>query len=382
MARAGKLIDQVIASNIARSRKDIAQWRAALTAAENVERPNRTLLYNLYNELILDADWIKEAGNRASDLKSTKFNLVDASGKIDEEKTKLLKKPWVYDLIDYYMETIHWGHSLLQIGDIVDNEINDITLINRYHIKPEKGLFIVKQGDEKGVLYRQDESVFNWLIEIGRSKDLGILNACAPHILYSRFAQSAWSEYCEIFGMPLRIGKTNTKDDESLQRMEQMLINMATASYGILDESEEIEFVQSNGGKGEVYDNLMKVCTAKIAKIISGAVKGEDSANGSRSKEEVSAETTDKRSSSDKEAFESYMTFKLFPKLIKLGYPLEGYELKFEEKKDLKSLWDITKGLLEHYKVPTDFITTTFGVPVEELPTPKNPKLGGGADFF
>lgn len=380
MARKGKLLDQILVSNMARARKDIRQWRLALQAAENVDRPNRTLLYNLYAELVLDADWIKESGNRAADLKSCKFNVVDADGEIDVEKTKLLKKPWFYKLIDTYMDTIHWGHSVLQIGDLVEGEIDKVTLINRWHIIPEKGLFVKKKGDDKGIYYREDESYFNWLIEIGETHDLGVLNACAPYILYQRFALSAWSEYCEIFAMPLRIGRTNTKDIESLSRMENMLVNMATASYGIIDDNEQIEFVESNGGKGEVYENLMKVCNAKISKIIMGAVKGEDSKNGSRSKEEVSEKTTEKKSAADKEAFESFVTFTLFPKLVTHGYPFaEGDAFEFETPKDLKQLWTVTQGLLPYYDVEEDFIKNTFNIPVTKK---KVNQLNTDPDFF
>lgn len=383
--RPNKLLDKLIASNTARARKDIQSWRTAMQQAEKVENPNRNMLYNLYDELVLDGHLFSLMRKSKLAVSGAEFSVVNSKdNKIDIEKTMLFKKPWFHQFTKIAMDTIFWGHSVIQIEDLVDGEIKDITLIKRRHIAPEKGLFKIRQNEEKGVLYREDAKYFDWLLEVGEKYDLGLLNKCAPYILYKRFATAAWSEYCEIFGMPIRIAKTNVKDNDSLNRMENMMIQMGSAAYAIIDEGETIEFIETTSGKGEVYENLIKMCNAEISKLIAGAVTGEDSKNGSRSKEEVGERTSDLITTANKQAFESYVNFVLIPKLIIHGYKLDGFTFKFEQAKDTKTLWNMTKEMLPYYDVEDDFITETFGVPVkkkEVVQQPNKPNLSG-TDFF
>ena len=333
-------------------------------------------MYNLYDELVLDDQYIKESQIRRLKIIASDFSIYhEATMEKDQDKTLLFKQKWFYDLLNLATDTTSWGHSLVQVGDLKEGKIDQLKLIKRRHVIPEKGLFIAQQHDEKGILYREDPQYFNWLIELGEEEDLGLLNKAAPYILYKRFALSAWSEYCEIFAMPLRYGKTNVKDTESLNRMEDMLINMATAAYAVIDSEEELHFLESAKGNGEVYDNLIKRCNAAISKIFNSAVIGEDSQGGSRSKEEVGERTTDKVAAADILYLEMYINATIIPKLIRYGYPLKGYNFRFEKTKDLNMLWKITAELLPYKNVDNKWITDTFGIPVEDKPTPQDASL-------
>jgi len=381
--RPNKVTNQVIASQRARARKDIKAWRTALQMAENVDRPKRLLLYNLYDELILDAHLSAEIQRRVLAVLGSKFSVVDSDGETNNDLTNLFKKPWFYQFMEIAMDSIFWGHSLIQIGEMEDGEIKDIELVKRRHVIPEKGVFVFRQGDEKGIIYRDNPEYSDWLIEIGKRDDFGLLNKCTPHILYKRFAQAAWSEHAEIFGMPLRFGKTNVKDTESLNRMENMLAEMGAAAYAVVDDNESIEFVETNGGKGEIYQNLIKGTNDEISKLINGAVIGDSSEGGSRSKEEVGERLGKIITKADKDNFISLVNFTLIPKLIEHGYPLDGYQLQFEETKDITELWEITKGVMEHYDVKDEFITETFGIPVNGIKKPApNPGLNIDPSFF
>ena len=368
MKRPNKLVDKIIASNTARARKDISSWRNALQQAENVYDPRRILLYNLYEELVLDAHLSSEIQKRILAVRGTSFSIYGLNdGTANTEKTHLLKKPWFYEFIDMAIESIFWGHSLIQIGELKQGEITEVKLINRKHVVPEKGRFVFHQIDTKGVQYREDVKYSPWLLEVGKSTDLGILNKTAPHVLYKRFSMSAWSEFCELFGMPIRVGKTNVKDLDSLNRMENMMVTMGPGNYLVCDNEEKIEFIETAKSNGEVYNNLIGITNAEISKLISGAVIGEASKGGSRSKEEVGERMGDRITLADKQFLEGYINDTLLPKLIALGYPLEGCGFRFEKSKDIDSLWKITQGLLQHKEVDNDFITKTFGIPVSDL---------------
>lgn len=382
--RPNKILDKLIASNSARSRKDINQWRSALQQAENPDNPKRALLYNLYAELILDGRASAEFDKRKLAVQGSEISLYNpADGVTDAEKTKLLQKPWFFDLIGHAMDSKAWGHSLVQIGDMnEEGEISEVELVNRKHVIPEKGMFTVRQGDEKGILYREDKKYSQWLLEFGGKKDLGLLNKTAPHILYKRFAQGAWSEFCEIFGMPLRYVKTNTKDSDSLNRVENMMINMASASYAIIDNEEELAFVETAKSDGGVYNGLIQLCNSEVSFIVNGAVIGESSQGGSRSKEEVGERTGGLITKSDRLWLEGFINTTLLPRLIELGYPVQGLEFKFEEEVDTEGLWTITEGLLPHYDIEEEYITNTFGIPVTKKVVPTETNLNHRKDSF
>ena len=87
-------------------------------------------------------------------------------------------------------------------------------------------------------------------------------------------------------------------------------------------------------------------------------------------------------SAADKQWFEGFVNFTLLPKLVELGYPVDGLEFKFSKNKDVKGLWTITQGLLNHYDVPEEYIEETFGVPVTKKTTPPAGNLNTDPDFF
>ena len=72
-------------------------------------------------------------------------------------------------------------------------------------------------------------------MEFGSPRNYGLLNKAVPHALFKKFAHSCWSELCEIYGIPPRYIKTNTQDPEMLDRAEQMLRDMGSAAYFIID---------------------------------------------------------------------------------------------------------------------------------------------------
>jgi len=352
-------------STIARSRKDINQWRTALQQAENVDNPKRLLLYNLYDEVMLDAHLTNEIEKRKLALMGADFILYGENGQPMNDETALLKKDWFNKLIENAVDSRFWGHSLVEVTKIDgEGKIAEVALVPRRHVIPEKGIVTINQGDEKGTPYRDNPQFTPWTFEFGEHDGLGLINKCVPHVLFKRFAQSAWSEYCEIFGMPARVAKTNTVGTQSLSRLEEMMENMGTAAWAIIDNDESIEWLETTNADGSVYKGLMEVSAAEISKVINGSVIGEATQGGSRSKEEVGLKIQDKISLGDMKWLEGIINEHVLPKLATLGYPVDGLTFEFIREKDLKSQWDIVSGILNYYEVDQEYIVDTFGVPV------------------
>lgn len=380
--RKNQLFSQVKKSSLFRSRKDIQQWRTAIQQAENVNNPKRILLYNIYDEILLDGHLTAELNKRVLNLAGAEFYLYDKNGKHDEDIALLFDKSWFQTFIRLALESKFWGHSLVETVLGMENQISQLKLIPRRHVRPESGLFVIQQNDDKGIVYRENKQYDNWLIEIGEWEDLGLLNKIVPYVLFKRFAMSAWSEYCEIFGMPVRVAKTNTKDDKSLNRLDQMMIDMASSSYAVIDKEEELDFLESAGGKGEVYDKLIDRCNSEISKLINGAVIGEASQGGSRSKEEVGLQIQQQITFADMQWLQSLVNELLLPKMVQWGIIPEGFSFEFEKQKDLNTIWKYVSGILNHYDVDPEYINDTFGIPVKAKATPSNATAKGSEGFF
>lgn len=383
--RPDRVISKVIKSNNSRARKDINQWRTALQQAENVDNPKRTLLYNLYDEVLLDAHLTAEIEKRIQAVIGSEFELFDENGQPVSEASNLLRRKWFINLLTQAMWSKFWGHSLIEVTQLdAEGKIAAIELIPRRHVLPEKGIITAKQGDESGILYREDPSVVNWVFEFGEREDLGLLNKCAPHVLFKRFAQSAWSEFCELFGMPVRVGRTNTKDPQSLNDMENMLVSMATASYAVIDKEEELDFIETAKSDGGVYKGLIDVSSAEISKTVNGSVIGEASQGGSRSKEQVGLQIQERVTLSDKKWLEGIINEIVLPRLELFGYPFTGLRFEFERTKDTTAQWAIVSGVLQYYDVDENYIIETFGVPVtaKKVNPIIQPKAEGSEGFF
>lgn len=378
------LLEQIIQQTRYRSKQDIQRWRLALQQAENYDMPRRLNLYNLYNEIILDAHLTGIIENqRKLRVMAFDFRIVDKDGNTDDALTDFFQQYWFREFQSYALDADYWGHTLMQIT--MTNKHPKVELIPRDHVEPIRGYILKYNFDYKGLEYRGNYD--DVLVECGNPLDLGLLNKAAPLILFKRNAMNAWSEYADIFGMPVRIGKTNTNRKEDLDRMENALHDMGKAAYAVFGMGEEIEFVESHRTAGEmVYDRMMERINSELSKLILGNTMTTDVGKlGSRAQAEVHENTSNDVIDADKLKLKYLVNDKLIPLLIGQGVSgLEGKLFAWEEAKDLKTLWEWTAKSLDHYKIAPDWITDTFGIPVKEkdataLPPANEPPPRGKA---
>ena len=352
---------RLLANN--RGRKDIASWRAAIQVAENIYNPRRTLLYNLYDELVLDTHLSGLFDQRRLRVMGTAFALVDtATGEKLPDLVALLDAPWFTDFLKYALDSVAWGHSLIELGTLYQGRITGCTLIPRRHVVPERGMVTFDQFGDSGILYRE-EAEAEWLIEVGGSNDLGLMAKAAPQMLFKRNALMAWSEFAEVFGMPLRVGYTAGRDEAGLDRMAAMLRDMGSASYGVFQEGEKIEFVESAKVDAyKVYDELIDRCNKEVSKLVLGSTMVLDDGS-SRSQAEVHERASEEVVEADRRMLERLINTRLLPLLAAKGYPLANAKFVFDRQEHLpiKDRWQMvvdaaTLGLpLDLEQVRTDF---------------------------
>ena len=245
--------------------------------------------------------------------------LRKADGTIAEKETLLINSmSWVDTLNRHILESTYEGTTVVEFEVNEDGELK-VALVPRTNVVPEKGLLLLDQDNDQGIAYRQTKEFGSWLLEFGEPDDLGLLNKAVPHVLFMRFAQSCWSELCEIYGIPPRFIKTDTTDPEMLDRAEAMLRDMGAAAYFIIDLNEQFEFAKGADTNGDVYNNLMRVCKEALSVLINGGQVGQDTAHGNRSKEESTFKLLDNAQQADRRRLTRAWNEKVLPALFRIG---------------------------------------------------------------
>ena len=365
----------IVPKAMARTRADVLTWKSALAMAENIENPKLYPYYNLVKDMLLDAHTTSQIKNRKLKTLSANFSIKKANGETYTELTSQLQKSvWFGDIIGHILDSEYFGYTLIELNRQVapagSNEAPfsdvEVALVPRQNVIPQKGIILKDYTDDKGLDYLNASEYGTWLLDFGGVGELGLINKAIPHILFSRFAQSCWSELCEIYGIPPRVMKTNTRDRQALNRAEKMMTDMGAAAWFIIDETEQFEWATSGvPSTGEVYDGLIKLCRDNISLLISGAIIGQDTKYGSKGKEVSSQDMLQALVDADQTMVEQYMNDKVLPALYAIGVlPEVDLSLVYDQAEDLGELWTRTKEILPYKEVSDDWIKEKFGIEV------------------
>lgn len=357
------IIQRVIKKQTSVVRRDIADWKRALQQASAAEDSRQALLQDVYTDIMLDALLSSQLGLRIDKNQGAEFDIF-VGEEVDDQAKQRLVDPGLYDdCVLYRIEGAAYGDSVVEFA--YQGEAVVAQLIPRAHISPDIGTFYPDVTATTGDLYRENPDFGKWVVELGyRTGDFGFLNKAVPHVLMKRFAQSCWSELCEIFGIPPRVLKTNTTDAKMLAQAERMMREIGAAAYYIIDKEENFEFAQGSTTNGDVYRNLIVTCNQEISMLVLGAMLGQDTVNGSRSKEQVSIQLLESVVLADRRAIEADFNRRILPALAAIGYMPQGARLRYRKEINVDKLWKMTHEALEYYDVDVAWVEETFGIKV------------------
>ncbi|NPV35089.1 MAG: DUF935 family protein [Bacteroidales bacterium] len=383
-AKAGLLIE------IAQKARQLTQlkidaWRRAHQAAINPDNPRRRALYAIYDDILLDGHLSGAIEhNRKNATLQKAFKVVDKNGKKNNDLTEYLEAPWFKKLISIALDSKFYGHSLIELGPptLIDGKPGFLyaKLIPREHVSPELGVFIRNPDDDwnKGLPYNTPE-YYPWLIDVN-DDSLGLLLKCCPPAISKRYIYAFWDEFAEIFGMPIRIGTTSSRDKTEQNKIASMLEKMGAASWGLFPEGTSIELKETSRGDAfEVYDRRIVRADFEISKAILGQTMTMD--NGSSySQANVHLEILNRICERDADFIRDLVNNELFPRLKIHGWPIDGHRLDWDEKivYTPEQQTERDRLVLQYYVVdPKYFIDQ--GYPIMGT---RNPTLSTKNDFF
>lgn len=372
--RVKKMVIELQRTTDALTRKDIADWRYAWQMAINVDHPDRRRLYDIYRDVEIDLHLSGCVKQREGFVMAKSFKLVDASGNENEEAHHYFDQAWFKQLLKLALEANNWGHSLIELGDITTDGdgcvcYTDVRLINRKHVIPEYGRVVQQLGQDwtSGIEYRTAPFT-DWLIEAGRPDDLGLYLKAATQTIPKKNMLAFWDTFGEIFGMPMRIARTASRDPKEAGRLEQMLKDAGTSQYMVAGQDTEIEFVES--GKGDafnVYDKRIDRANSELSKLIIGQTMTiEDGSSLSQS--ETHLEVFQNLVESDCDMLRDIVNNQLIPRMVKHGFPIKGLRFEWDDAVDYTPEQQVAYETMvaDRYEVDPSYFAEKYSMPVGE----------------
>ena len=356
------------------TRKDIKNWREAWQIAINVDSPNRQRLYDIYRDVEVDLHLSGCVGQRTGFVMAKSFKLVDQNGEEDEEALHYFDQAWFKQLMRYVLEANFWGHSLIELGEVATDGdgcicFSDVTLIPRKHVIPEYHRVVtdLSQDWHTGIDYH--EAPFSdWLIEAGRPHDLGIYLKAATQTIPKKNMLAFWDTFGEIFGMPMRIARTTSRDKQEIDRLDRMLREAGASLSMVAGQDTEIEFVES--GKGDaynVYDKRIERANSELSKLVIGQTMTiEDGSSLSQSQTHL--EVFQNLIEADCDMIRDIVNSQLLPRMARLGFPVKGLRFDWDYAVDYtpEQQKAYEEMVLQHYDVDPSYFEEKYGMPAAQ----------------
>ena len=360
------------------TRRDIGDWRQAWQLAINVERPDRRALYDIYRDVEIDLHLSGCVKQREGFVLSRSFKIMDDSGSENKDALRFFDAPWFKQLMKYALESVYWGHSLIELGNVVtvpggphgDNPLltyDGVTLINRKHVIPELHRVLQNLGDDyhNGIDYHEPPFA-SWLIEVGQPDDLGLYLRAATQTIPKKNALAFWDTFAEIFGMPMRIAHTTMRDEKELKKMEKMMADMGTEGWGLFQEGTDIEVVESSKGDAfNVYDRRIDRANSELSKLVIGQTMTiEDGSSLSQS--ETHLKVFENLVEADSDMIRDVVNNQLLPRMVAHGFPLSGLRFDWDYSVDYtpEQQQAYEQMVLNNYEVDPNYFEEKYGMPV------------------
>lgn len=300
--------------SVDRSRKDLDKWRQALQSAENILRPSRALLYDLYEDIVLDDHLVSVMAQRRLAV-TTSSIVFQKDGKEVESITKVIESEMFEEILEHILDARFWGYSLIK----ADFNRGITELVPRPHVIPSKGLVVARPYDMEGIEYHKPPYT-NLYLAAGKPKDLGLILIATVLVLIKRGDLSDWAQFNEIFGQPLRVGEYDPNMPGQREQMMKALEDSGAMAYMGIPVGSSVKFIEANkSGASDTYVSLYDKMEASISKLIMGQTMTTENGS-SRSQAEVHERVANKIAKSDRKFVLRYLNGHLREMLISQGF--------------------------------------------------------------
>lgn len=223
--------------------------------------------------------------------------------------------------------------------------------------------------------------VHKYKAKSGHPSRAGVLRVCAWMYLFKNYDVKDWVGFCEVYGLPLRLG-TYQRDasEEEKSRLMQALISLGTDAAGIIPDGSEIKIIEaSKQSSTDLYERLARFCDEQMSKAILGQTLTSDS-GGSYAQSKTHNEVRHDLTMADCKALAATLRRDLLTPLVKMNFGEQAkvpyIRFDCEECEDLEKIVDVYEKLINKIglEISKEHIYKKFNIPRPE----KDEEVAGG----
>ena len=208
----------------------------------------------------------------------------------------------------------------------------------------------------------------------GHPSRAGVLRVVAWVYLFKNYTLKDWVAFCEVYGMPLRLGKYQPGASEDDKRaLMQALAQIGADAAGIFPDGTTIEFINTEKASStDLYERLARYCDEQISKAILGQTLTSDSGGGSYAQSKTHNDVRHDLTVADCKALAATLRRDLIRPLVLFNFGddtrIPYIRFDAEESEDLEQTANIIGTLIEKtgLKIPTSYLYKKFSIPKPE----------------
>ncbi len=307
-----------------------------------------------YSENPMDkkiAAFVEKELNSLDRLNDIFMDMLDAIGK----GISILEIDWGIRDGRNVIRDIEWIHPKKLIWDSMTDELKICTRDYPAGVEFPKNKFVIHKYKAKS----------------GHDSRAGFLRVISWMYLFKNYTLKDWVSFCEVFGMPIRLGKYSqaASEDDKRQLMDAIYM-IGTDAAGIIPDSAVIEFIESNKTtSAEIYERLARYCDEQISKAVLGQTLTADSGGGSYAQGKVHNDVRKDLTVADAKALAATFRRDVIGPLVEYNFGptanIPKFEFDCQEAEDLKETMEIYRTLVcdMGLKLPAGHVYEKFNIP-------------------
>lgn len=206
----------------------------------------------------------------------------------------------------------------------------------------------------------------------GHPSRYGVLRVVAWMYLFKNYDLKDWVSFCEVYGMPLRLGTYDaTASEKDKAALMDAIVRMGTDAAGIVPSGTDIRFIESNKQSSvDIYERLARFCDEQMSKAIVGQTLTSDS-GGSYAQSKTHNDVRKDLTEADCKAVMETVRRDLIRPLVEFNFGVRAhvpyFVLNATDTDDLKETAEIVNTLAATgLEIPKSWLYKKFNIPAPE----------------
>jgi len=217
----------------------------------------------------------------------------------------------------------------------------------------------------------------------GHATRTAIYRVCAWWYLFKNYSIKDWVIFCEVYGMPLRLGKYDSgASDADKQALEIAVRALGHDAAGIISKATEIEFIMGSQGSvsADLYKDLAGFANKEISKaILGGTLTADVDGKGSYAASNTHNDVRHDLINADARSLAATVRTQFLRPYVGFNFGWDTAVPRYTgmfQPDDPKAYADLIDQLADRMDIPVSHIRTKYSIPEpkdgEECLRPKN----------